>query len=477
MDLFELFKLDWANLGAIEIINVINILVTSLLGILLAYKTIYVVIGFLPQKHYKKSEIKTAKYAFLIAARNEELVIGKLLDSINKQDYPRENITIFVVADNCTDKTAEIARLHGAVVYERHDLNKARKGYALDFLTRHIDQDYGLKNFDYYIVFDADNLLNGDYVSRINDVFMAGHKIVTSYRNVKNFDNNIVSASYGFHQYRTLRTNNNPRTLLGLGCVVTGTGFAFANEVLGDGYWRWTLLNEDLEFTVDTALKGYRTVYCADAIFYDEQPTTIKMMLRQRTRWAKGFLQVLVAKHNQMLRGIFTKKYRRYEDKQNKLQYHFMQYDLYFHVFPYGLVTFFWKILVYLALLIATLFTQGTALQLLRNIGVDLLISLIVFWIIGIAQILPVLIIEWKKIYARKISKVLYMFTFPLFDIISIPLSLAALFVKPEWKKIVHDDERNIDVVNDFFTSEEKRREERRKKREDRRLRKETPNG
>ena len=104
-------------------------------------------------------------------------------------------------------------------------------------------------------------------------------------------------------------------------------------------------------------------------------------------------------------------------------------------------------------------------LTLLANIGVDALISLVLFWIIGIIQILPVVFLEWKQIYAKKIYKILFMFTFPLFDIVSIPLSLIALFTKPEWKTIVHEDTRSIDVVNDFFTSEDKRRSDRKNRR------------
>lgn len=474
----QLFQLDWSNLSALDIINIINIAFTGIFTLMLAYKVVFIFIGFLPPRHYKKSEVKEKTYAFLIAARNEELVIDKLLDSIKKQDYPSEKITIFVVADNCSDKTKQIAESYGAIVYERSDPKHARKGYALEYLTNMIDKDYGIHHFDAYLVFDADNLLKNDYVSRINDVFMQGHKIITSYRNVKNFDHNSISASYGIHQHRTLRTHNNPRTMLNLGCVVTGTGFMVASDVLDQDGWKWTLLNEDLEFTIDAASRGYRAVYCADAIFFDEQPTTLKVMMRQRLRWAKGFLQVLVSKHNQLLHNIFSSKRRTYIDKkQSTLTYRFMQYDLYWHLFPYGLITFFWKILFYIVLVSVTALTGGNAITLMTNIGIDALVSLVLFWIIGIIQILPVVILEWKQIYAYRIYKILFMFTFPLFDIVSIPLSLMALFMPPEWKRIVHEDTRTIEVVDDFFTSEEKRREARRLRRAERRNNRTKTNG
>ena len=101
----------------------------------------------------------------------------------------------------------------------------------------------------------------------MNDAFVAGHKVVTSYRNIKNFDTNFISASYGFHQYRNLRTLHNPRTRLNLSCAVTGTGFLFASEIIKDTGWKWRLLTEDIEFTIDAVEKGYNVVYCSEAIF------------------------------------------------------------------------------------------------------------------------------------------------------------------------------------------------------------------
>ena len=101
-------------------------------------------------------------------------------------------VTVFVAADNCTDRTAAIARTHGAVVYERFNQLNVGKGYALDFLLQHIGADYPA-GFDGYFVFDADNLLAPDYIERMNEMFSNGHEIVTSYRNSKNFGDNWIS--------------------------------------------------------------------------------------------------------------------------------------------------------------------------------------------------------------------------------------------------------------------------------------------
>lgn len=459
-----IFELDWNNLSGPQIVNIVNFFFTTLLGLFVVYKVLFVIIGFFPPKKYKVNPIKTNKYAFLIAARNEEKVIAGLLESIHKQDYNKENITIFLVADNCTDKTKEVAISHGAIVYERFSDTEIGKGFALEYLTKHIDQDYGLSSFDGFFVFDADNLLKADYVSRMDDAFSAGHKVVTSYRNIKNFDTNFISASYGFHQYRNLRTLHNPRTRLNLSCTITGTGFLFASEIIKDTGWRWRLLTEDMEFTIDAAELGYNVVYCSEAIFYDEQPTSLHMMMRQRRRWAKGFLQVFSSRHRSIIKHLLFAKKRKtnQENKQSKLAYQFMFFDFYWHIFPYALVTFFWKILYYIALFIVSSIAGSDLVRLLGDIGRDILISLGAFWAIGIVQILPVVILEWKQIYAKKVFKIIYMITFPFFDLFNIPISLAALFSRPDWKPIKHEDTRSIETVDDFFTKEEIRREKRR---------------
>ncbi|HAL20832.1 MAG TPA: N-acetylglucosaminyltransferase, partial [Ruminococcaceae bacterium] len=112
----------------------------AVLSAMLIYKTAYKIIGLFFTRKFPSAKQKH-KYAVVIAARNEEKVIGNLLDSIAKQDYPKELITVFVVADNCTDKTAEVARNRGAVCYERFDNEHKTKGFALQFLFDRIEED------------------------------------------------------------------------------------------------------------------------------------------------------------------------------------------------------------------------------------------------------------------------------------------------------------------------------------------------
>ena len=277
------------------------------------FMPVYTIVGFFATKKFPKAT-HNHKYAVMIAARNEEAVIGNLIDSIKSQDYPSELVTIFVVADNCTDKTAEVARKCGAICYERFDNDHRTKGYALEFLTENIEKDYGIMSFDAYFIFDADNLLKKDYITRMNEAFDSGEKIVTSYRNTKNFDDNWIAASYGLHWIRTVRHEHRGRSALGLATRIQGTGFMFASEIIKNG-WHYVSFTEDRAFAADAVVAGYRISYCDKAEFYDEQPTSLRIAMRQRIRWGKGHLQAFAESGPKLFKHIFVSVKNRPEYK------------------------------------------------------------------------------------------------------------------------------------------------------------------
>ena len=207
-----------------ELITNLNSVIVLLFCALSAYQYIYILVSVLfPSRRFVTGRMH--RYAVLICARNEENVIAQLIDSIKKQDYPAELVDIYLLADNCTDDTAAVAASAGAVVYERHDLEKIGKGYALHELLGHVRADKGREYYDGFFVFDADNLLAPDYISNMNTVFSNGYRIVTSYRNSKNFCHNWVTAGYGIMFLREARHMNNARMILHSSCAISGTGF------------------------------------------------------------------------------------------------------------------------------------------------------------------------------------------------------------------------------------------------------------
>lgn len=280
--------------------------VEKLTPLLYCYWSVYSFLGLFMTKRFPKAE-NNHKYAILIAARNEAPVIGNLIKSIKSQDYPQELVTVFVVADNCTDNTADIARQNGAVCYERQDPDHRTKGFALQYLVNCIKKDYGIESFEAYFIFDADNLLKKDYITRMNEAFDSGEKIVTSYRNTKNFNDNWIAASYGIHWLRTIRNEHRARSVLNLATRIQGTGFMFASEIIKDG-WNYTSFTEDRAFAADSVVNGYSISYCDAAEFYDEQPTSLRVVMRQRIRWGKGHLQAFVESGPKLFMHIFTLK-------------------------------------------------------------------------------------------------------------------------------------------------------------------------
>ena len=300
----------------------INNILGTIFSIIVMHKAFYFVIGMFFTRKFKPAK-KKHKYGILIAARNEKYVIGNLLDSINKQDYPKDLYKVFVVADNCDDNTAEIARSKGAICYERFNDKDRTKGFALQFLVKNIDKDYGIENFEGFFIFDADNLLKSNYISKMNDAFDEGCKIITSYRNTKNFDENWVASTYALHWIRSIRTNHRARSVLRLATNIQGTGFLFTNEIIKNG-WNYTSLTEDRALTADAVAQGYQITYQDEAEFYDEQPTSVKIALRQRLRWSKGHLQAFVESGPYLFINIFCGKrflktnWKNYKHTKNK---------------------------------------------------------------------------------------------------------------------------------------------------------------
>ena len=151
-------------LNFFNIMDKMNIVLLILVLIVYMAQNISAVVGLLTKPKKYPDAKKNHRYAVLISARNEEKVIGNLVDSIKKQDYPSELIDVFVVADNCTDNTYSVAKNAGAIAYERFNTELKGKSYALDYLLGKINEEYGDKGYEAYFIFDADNLLDKNYI-------------------------------------------------------------------------------------------------------------------------------------------------------------------------------------------------------------------------------------------------------------------------------------------------------------------------
>lgn len=412
-----------------QVIQTICGAIMAVFGLLFAYRLIFIVMGLFCTKRYLPAK-KTHRYAIVISARNEETVIGNLLESIAKQDYPQDKLTVFVVADNCTDRTAEVARAWGARVYERTDPERQTKGFALRFLFDRIAREEGIEAYEGYMVFDADNLLKHDYISRMNDAFDSGEKAITSYRNTKNLDSCWISANYALHWLRSARFEFRARSYLGLSCWIQGCGFLFANELVKEG-WNYTTLTEDRAFSVAAIAQGICIGYQHEAQFYDEQPTNLVIAMRQRIRWAKGHLQAFAEFALPLLRGAFGR---------GSLRRRIGCLDLFLMTLPYTLIVLPVKLLNLIAacaLLLASRPLGDAIVPLLLTVFGGLIGEHL-----GMIPIAAVLFVtERHRIVHTEPGKlVFYVLTYPIFSMIGFLSTIIAVFKKVTWQPIPHKE-------------------------------------
>lgn len=470
-------------------INILKTSVSIILGIVAFYFAFYAIVGLFFTRKFKPAK-KLHKYAILIAARNEETVIGNLLESIKRQDYPKEYLTVFVVADNCNDRTAAIARENGAICYERFDTQRRTKGFALQFLFENIRKDYGIEAFEGYFIFDADNLLNIDYISRMNDSFDEGEKIITSYRNTKNFDENWIASTYAIHWLRSIRLTHRARSVLRLATNIQGTGFLFANELVRDG-WKYTSLTEDRAFTADAVAHGYPISYNDAAEFFDEQPTSLKIAFRQRIRWSKGHLLAFFETGWLLFKNIFLGNSFRDKTKKEKftkkkliegIRTRWASFDTLVQLFPAAIITTaIW--LVFTVIMSAVtcynngadaslilggndmfskvmqfIFKDGISFSIVPGLKAALVsvmiafiidsVSRIAFHIVAMLAAVYVFIAERKRIIKIPLrKKILYTLTWPIFDALGRWTLYIALFKKVEWKPIPHTSSVTITEI------------------------------
>ena len=234
---------------------------------------------------------KNHKFMAIIPAHNEEMVVGNLIESLKNQTYDKNLYDIYVIADNCTDKTADVARKTGAIVYERFDNAHKTKGYALQwFLKQKIAEN---ADYDAFFVFDADNIVDKNFIKNMNKKLCQGEEVVQGYRDIKNPTDNWITAGYALFYWTMHRMYHLARYNIGLSPLLNGTGFMVKFDVVKPNGWETETLTEDIEFSLKQIIQGRKLGWATDAIVYDEQPTSFKQAWSQRSRWTVGHMQCL----------------------------------------------------------------------------------------------------------------------------------------------------------------------------------------
>ncbi len=431
-------------------------MINSILGLVFllcyAYQLYYIVIALIKKRRPHTSEPKLHRFAVLISARNEEKVITELIESINSQDYPSELVTVFTMADNCTDRTAELARQAGAVVYEREDKKNVGKGFALELLFECINRDFPGDAFDAFFVFDADNVLTPNYITEMNKTYSDGYLALTSYRNSKNYGDNWISAGYALWFLREAKYLNNSRMILGTSCAVSGTGFMIDRSLLEDENgrlsWDYFLLTEDIEFTTSSVCRGVKIGYCGDAEFFDEQPVTLKQSFNQRLRWAKGYLQVYANYGKSLIKGLLGKNRKKNGEKLTGMN-RFSCFDMTMTIMPAMILSGF----LFIADIIGSVvfLCMGEFAASLKLLAMPTINASLLVFIVGLITTVS----EWNNIHAKTYQKLLYTLTFPVFMLTYIPIALTSLFKKVEWTPVEHSKSVSLADIKRYGKKDE----------------------
>ena len=230
------------------------------------------------------------RFACLVAARNEEAVIGALVESLKKQDYPDALYDIFVIPNNCTDDTESEALCAGAKIFRCFEPVRCKGDALHEAVAWLLPQRY-----DAFCVFDADNIADEQFLARMNDAFCAGAQVCKGAMRAKNPYDSWLSGCYGL--YFTLFDTffSRARMSCGLSSKLVGTGFAVHRAVLERfGGWNTSTIAEDAEFAAQCAANGVRVCFVPGALTYDEAPNDFAVSLRQRRRWCSGIMDVAV---------------------------------------------------------------------------------------------------------------------------------------------------------------------------------------
>lgn len=272
-----------------SLLHIASAIFTNIVFVVSMYYLILSFFGIFRLKDKKEySPIK--RFAFIVAAHNEDVVIQDIVNSLKNVEYPKDMYDVFVIADNCTDNTAIKARQAGASVYERFNKDQKGKGYALEWM---FDNIFNMKKkYDSIVILDADNLVSKNFLKVMNNKLCEGYKVVQGYLDSKNPNDSWITGSYSIAFWTSNRMFQLSRNNIGLSNQLGGTGFCIDTDILRTLGWGATCLTEDLEFTCKLVLNDCKVGWAHDAVIYDEKPLNLKQSWAQRKRWMQGFADV-----------------------------------------------------------------------------------------------------------------------------------------------------------------------------------------
>jgi cellulose synthase/poly-beta-1,6-N-acetylglucosamine synthase-like glycosyltransferase len=268
------------------------ILVIGLLAYLTAatmYLLVLAVAFFVVRESEVGPSAKLNRFAVLVPAHNEELLISRLCESLLKINYPREFYEIFIIADNCNDRTAEICRTYPIHVLSRNDPFRIGKGFALSWALERMP----LKEFDAVFLVDADNVVDSFILEELNRSINRSEQAVQCYNAVGNRADSwftqllFVSRTIGNLLY------HHSKYKLGLSSYLMGNGMCFSTALLSKKGWTAFNPGEDGEYYAQLIEERIKIGFAVKAKVYHQESRSLEQATSQRLRWASGRFLVI----------------------------------------------------------------------------------------------------------------------------------------------------------------------------------------
>ena len=445
----------------------VNVGILIFIGIPFAIQMIYMLLFWLPKKKFKKTD-KINRIALVIPAHNEEDVIyDTVKDVIENQKYPRDMFDVYVIADNCTDKTEELAKKAGATVFVHNDPDPKHHmvGFALEYGFKEllkIDSAKGephqikfkkkvidsKKYYDFLIRLDADNHINPEFFSLMNDAYNSGAKIARPYESALNMTQSSFTKACGLYYIFDSRCGSRVRERLHIDAHVNGPGSLIDMDIIRriGGYDTVTMC-EDTEFNFKRMFEGYKPHFVEEAVVYEDLPSTFKDTLARNKRLGAGNLRMLVRYAPKMFFYSFK-----------NLNFSYIEAFLNYLFIPICPILCIWLPGFYIYAYIYHFMGLGTweptMFLWMHYSWVSFTTTLIVFAIsvlfafAGILQASIMVITDYKKMGAKRrrdlISGVLL---FPVFSIVYVITITIGVFSKPKWTKVRRNPIKKEDAI------------------------------
>lgn len=259
-----------------------------LLSVYLVAATIYLLIlaiaFFVLEERPPGAALPHNRFAVIVPAHDEEMLVANLCQSLLQVKYPREKFEIYIIADNCSDGTVEICRQHPVKVLERRDPQNAGKGHALAWALQQLD----LPQFDAVFIVDADNFVDSNILKELNKLINNGEKAIQCYNAVGNRDDSwftqllFVSRTIGNLLYHESKYR------MGLSSYLMGNGLCFKADLLHNRGWTAFSAGEDWEYYAQLIESGVKIGFAARAKVFHQESRSLNQATSQRLRWSSG---------------------------------------------------------------------------------------------------------------------------------------------------------------------------------------------